>query len=223
MDHMHRAAGLFRHRRKDQRMDHREKRRWNRNILLLVLVPVLIAAILFGMTGRGPKPEKAERPSESGGDTTAAEAMQDRAEAEQKQSDTGNNAAAPMQMISFTAEAGAHMIRVSDQTLDEFVALKRKEYNRNYGKSYVGKLYRFLGMSVGIIVHDLDSEQRQAAYPGKGFRQLDKRAESQHIRLPQKVIAVFNRVTVSGKRQESGYFGVCFNVTCHSSYTYKFT
>ena len=56
---MHRAAGLFRHRRKDQRMDHREKRRWNRNILLLVLVPVLIAAILFGMTGRGPKPEKA--------------------------------------------------------------------------------------------------------------------------------------------------------------------
>ena len=106
MDHMHRAAGLFRHRRKDQRMDHREKRRWNRNILLLVLVPVLIAAILFGMTGRGPKPEKAERPSESGGETTAAEAMQDRAEAEQKQSDTGNNAAAPMQMISFTAEAG---------------------------------------------------------------------------------------------------------------------
>ena len=87
-------------------MDHREKRRWNRNILLLVLVPVLIAAILFGMTGRGPKPEKAERPSESGGETTAAEAMQDRAAAEQKQSDTGNNAAAPMQMISFTAEAG---------------------------------------------------------------------------------------------------------------------
>ena len=87
-------------------MDHREKRRWNRNILLLVLVPVLIAAILFGMTGRGPKPEKAERPSGSGGETTVAEAMQDRAEAEQKQSDTGNNAAAPMQMISFTAEAG---------------------------------------------------------------------------------------------------------------------
>ncbi len=50
----------------------------------------------------------------------------------------------------FTAEAGAHMIRVSDQTLDEFVALKRKEYNRNYGKSYVGKLYRFLDQCAGV-------------------------------------------------------------------------
>lgn len=43
-----------------------------------------------------------------------------------------------------TAQAGTHMIRVSDETLDEFVALRRKEYNRTYGRSYVEKLYRFL-------------------------------------------------------------------------------
>ncbi len=106
MDHMHRAAGLFRHRRKDQRMDHREKRRWNRNILLLVLVPVFIAASLFGMPGRGQKPEKAEKTAESGGESTAAEALQDQAAALQEQGDADNNASDPMQMISFTAGAG---------------------------------------------------------------------------------------------------------------------
>ena len=50
----------------------------------------------------------------------------------------------------FTAEAGAHMIRVSDRTLDEFTALRRKEYNRSYGKSYVEKLYRFLTQCSGV-------------------------------------------------------------------------
>ena len=50
----------------------------------------------------------------------------------------------------FSAQAGAHMIRVSDQTLDEFVTLRRKEYNRNYGKSYVEKLYRFLMQCAGV-------------------------------------------------------------------------
>lgn len=49
----------------------------------------------------------------------------------------------------FSAQAGAHMIRISDQTLDEFVALRRKEYNRSYGKSYVEKLYRFLTQCAG--------------------------------------------------------------------------
>ncbi len=44
----------------------------------------------------------------------------------------------------FTAQAGAHMIRISDETLDEFVNLRRKEYNRNHGKAYVEKLYRFM-------------------------------------------------------------------------------
>lgn len=49
----------------------------------------------------------------------------------------------------FSAQAGAHMIRVSDQTLDEFVNLRRKEYNRNHGKAYVEKLYRFLTQCSG--------------------------------------------------------------------------
>lgn len=49
-----------------------------------------------------------------------------------------------------SAQAGAHMIRVSDQTLDEFVALRRMEYNRSYGKSYVEKLYRFQTQCAGV-------------------------------------------------------------------------
>ena len=50
----------------------------------------------------------------------------------------------------FSAQAGAHMIRVSDETLDEYVALRRKEYNRNHGKSYVEKLYRFLTQCAAV-------------------------------------------------------------------------
>ena len=51
----------------------------------------------------------------------------------------------------FSAQAGAHMIRVSDQTLDEFVALRRMEYNRSYGKSYIEKLYRFLTQCAAVL------------------------------------------------------------------------
>ncbi|MBQ6315078.1 MAG: MerR family transcriptional regulator, partial [Mogibacterium sp.] len=50
----------------------------------------------------------------------------------------------------FTAEAAAHMIRVSDETLDEFVNLRRKEYNRNHGKAYIEKLYRFLAQCAAV-------------------------------------------------------------------------
>lgn len=43
----------------------------------------------------------------------------------------------------FTAEIGTRRIRVSDETLDRFIDLKRKEYNREYGSEYLELLYRF--------------------------------------------------------------------------------
>lgn len=43
----------------------------------------------------------------------------------------------------FTAEMGTQLIRVSDETLDAFVDLKRKEYNRIYGSGSLEDLYRF--------------------------------------------------------------------------------
>ncbi|MGH9522754.1 MAG: DEAD/DEAH box helicase, partial [Terriglobales bacterium] len=46
---------------------------------------------------------------------------------------------------------GAHVITVND-----YLAKRDSEW--------MGKLYNFLGLSVGVIVHDLDDEERRAAY-----------------------------------------------------------
>ena len=46
---------------------------------------------------------------------------------------------------------GVHIVTVND-------------YLASFQGEEMGKLYRFLGMSVGIIVHDLSNEQRRAAY-----------------------------------------------------------
>ncbi len=46
---------------------------------------------------------------------------------------------------------GVHIVTVND-------------YLASFQGEEMGKLYRFLGMSVGIIVHDLTNEQRRAAY-----------------------------------------------------------
>ena len=43
----------------------------------------------------------------------------------------------------FTAEMGTQLIRVSDETLDAFVDLKRKEFNRICGSGSLEDLYRF--------------------------------------------------------------------------------
>ena len=51
----------------------------------------------------------------------------------------------------FSAQTGAHMIRVSDETLDEFVNLRRKEYNRSHGRAYVERLYRFLTQCANAV------------------------------------------------------------------------
>ena len=46
---------------------------------------------------------------------------------------------------------GVHVVTVND-------------YLAGYQSAWMGKLYRFLGLSVGLIVHDLDAAQRRAAY-----------------------------------------------------------
>ena len=46
---------------------------------------------------------------------------------------------------------GVHVVTVND-------------YLAKYQGELMGKLYNFLGLSVGIIVHDLDNEERRAAY-----------------------------------------------------------
>lgn len=46
---------------------------------------------------------------------------------------------------------GVHIVTVND-----YLARRDSEW--------MGKLYRFMGLSVGLIVHDLDGEQRRAAY-----------------------------------------------------------
>ncbi|MGA9307612.1 MAG: preprotein translocase subunit SecA, partial [Candidatus Sulfotelmatobacter sp.] len=46
---------------------------------------------------------------------------------------------------------GVHVVTVND-----YLAKRDSEW--------MGKLYRFLGLTVGVIVHDLDDEERRAAY-----------------------------------------------------------
>ena len=46
---------------------------------------------------------------------------------------------------------GVHIVTVND-------------YLARFQSEWMGKLYRFMGLSVGLIVHDLDAAQRQAAY-----------------------------------------------------------
>ncbi len=46
---------------------------------------------------------------------------------------------------------GVHIVTVND-------------YLAKYQSEWMGKVYRFLGLTVGLIIHDLDKTQRQAAY-----------------------------------------------------------
>ena len=56
----------------------------------------------------------------------------------------------PAYLNALTGE-GVHIVTVND-------------YLARHGSEWMGKIYRFLGLSVGLIVHDLDNEQRRAAY-----------------------------------------------------------
>ena len=62
---------------------------------------------------------------------------------EAAQADVDAFTAGAMMVPDFDAEAGANMIRISDETLDAFVGIKRKEYNRRYGSQRLGDLDRF--------------------------------------------------------------------------------
>ena len=62
---------------------------------------------------------------------------------EAAQADVDAFTAGALMVPNFDAETGARMIRVSDETLDAFVELKRKEYNRQYGSRRLEDLDRF--------------------------------------------------------------------------------
>src|SRR5579872_5279693 len=53
--------------------------------------------------------------------------------------------------LNALAGNGVHVVTVNDY-------LARRD------SDWMGRIYRFLGLSVGVIVHDLDDEQRKAAY-----------------------------------------------------------
>jgi preprotein translocase subunit SecA len=53
--------------------------------------------------------------------------------------------------LNALAGKGVHIVTVND-------------YLARYGSEWMGKVYRYLGLSVGLIVHDLDNDARRAAY-----------------------------------------------------------
>ena len=53
--------------------------------------------------------------------------------------------------LNALAGKGVHVVTVND-----YLAKRDSEW--------MGRLYRFLGLTVGVIVHDLDDEERRAAY-----------------------------------------------------------
>ncbi len=59
-------------------------------------------------------------------------------------------AALPAYLNALTGK-GVHVVTVND-------------YLAKYGSEQMGKIYRFLGLTVGLVVHGLDKEERQAAY-----------------------------------------------------------
>ena len=59
-------------------------------------------------------------------------------------------AALPSYLNALTGE-GVHVVTVN-------------EYLAKYGSEQMGKIYRFLGLTVGLITHDLDKVERQKAY-----------------------------------------------------------
>ena len=50
-----------------------------------------------------------------------------------------------------TPENGTQRIRVSDETLDRFIELRRRAYNRRYGKAYIERLYRFSAQCAAAV------------------------------------------------------------------------
>ena len=59
-------------------------------------------------------------------------------------------AALPAYLNGLTGQ-GVHIVTVND-------------YLARTGSEWIGKIYRFMGLTVGLIVHDLENEERRAAY-----------------------------------------------------------
>ena len=65
---------------------------------------------------------------------------------------------------TFTAESGARMIRVSDETLDAFINIRRREMNRAYGSRRLEDLDRF-ARRLDVALPALSSALQDAGFP----------------------------------------------------------
>src|SRR6185437_7503801 len=66
---------------------------------------------------------------------------------------------------------------------------------------WMGKLYRFLGLSVGVIVHDLDDDERAEAYASDVTYGTNNEFGFDYLR--------YNMVVELGQRvQRDRYFGI---------------
>ena len=64
--------------------------------------------------------------------------------------------------LNALAGNGVHVVTVNDY-------LARRDAD------WMGRIYNFLGLSVGVIVHDLDDEQRRAAYARRHYLRYEQR------------------------------------------------
>lgn len=96
----------------------------------------------------------------------------------------------------FTTQAGVEMIRVSDETLDDFVRIQRELYNRQFGSGSLEDLYRFqsaLNQAFERVCRALESAglDREAilcagalAGEATGLPWLDEAAEKYRLFFP---------------------------------------
>lgn len=83
----------------------------------------------------------------------------DRALKRAAQADVNSFISEVILMEDIDTETAEHLIKVSDESLDAFVGLKRKEYNRKYGSGHLESMYRFesgLHDALEKICHLLD-------------------------------------------------------------------
>ena len=83
---------------------------------------------------------------------------------------------------TFTAETGANMIRVSDETLDAFIDIRRREMNRAYGSHRLEDLDRF-ARRLTAALPAMEAALREAGFPEAAALCAD--AGEQGAALPQ--------------------------------------
>ena len=120
-----------------------DERRRVENEVLAEILPEAFAVC----ARRPPRPEHA--PFRCAADRRyGAASGQDRRDEDRRRQNAGRDTACVPERL---AGRGVHVVTVND-----YLAKRDSEW--------MGKIYTFLGLTVGVIVHDLDDEERRAAY-----------------------------------------------------------